>query len=132
MFGWFSRKKEVIDPNPQLTEELHRASERNQKIVTELVQAKTALSSLNAEKDALQSKIREQNEADLLLVSMRITQRILAGEKKEALTSDLYAQQQLMAMSGQYQNPYGSFGQSSGLGLHSLFGAMAGWGGSPN
>jgi hypothetical protein len=129
MFGWFSKKKEApIGPNEELTNELHNVRTSNLRLSADLQQANTAMAGLRAERDSLQAKVREQNEADLLLVSMRITQRVLAGEKKEALTSDLYAQQQLMAMSGQYQNPYGG-PNAYGAGLSALFGgALDPWG----
>jgi hypothetical protein len=119
MFGWF-KKKETPSPSQELVDQLHEANTRNLRLSVDLQQANTAIAGLKTERDSLQAKVREQNEADLLLVSMRIQQRILAGEKKEALRGDIALQQQLMAMS-QSQNPW-----NGGLGNAGLMGAIFG------
>lgn len=81
---------------------------------------------LAKENSDLKAKIRKQTEADLLLVSMQIQQRILAGEKIETSSGlqSLYAQQQALAANyspyGSYMSQLGSLGQTLGLG--NLFG----------
>ena len=73
------------------------------------------------ERDAANGKLREQTDADLLLVSARITQTILAGKKPEA--SDVSEQQRLLAQRQaltpiQYysSSPYQGLMQQLGLG----------------
>ena len=76
---------------------------------------------LAAEIAPLKAKIRKQNEADLLLVSMQIQKRILDGEKLEtsATLQGLYAQQQAMSNYypyASYQSPLSGLGQALGIG----------------
>jgi hypothetical protein len=119
MFGWFSKKKEApIEPNAELTNELHNVRTSNLRLSADLQQANTAMAGLRAERDSLHAKVREQNEADLLLVSMQIQQKILGGEKKENLAGEVALQQRLVAQQSAMQNlnPYhgGLFGSPLG------------------
>lgn len=68
----------------------------------------------------LKGKLREQNDADLLLVSARIAVAVLKGHKPEA--SDLAMQQQLLAHSSYYAQMQGANYRSSTGGLLSALG----------
>lgn len=79
-----------------------------------------ALQDKSAELDKVLAKVREQNDADLLLVSMQIVQRVVAGEKKETSPQlrALYSQQSALQNSpyASYANQLGSVGMLGGLG----------------
>lgn len=74
----------------------------------------------------MKKKLREQTDADLLMVSARIAITILKGEKPAssdlALQQSLIAQQQAMRPVVEWSSPYLSGGLLQGLGLGSLFG----------
>lgn len=83
-----------------------------------------ALQKLRAELSEAQQKVRAQNEADLLLVSMQIIQRITAGEKKETSSGLQSLLMQQQALQSAY--PIGAY--NMGMGAGSYLG-LAGLGG---
>lgn len=80
-----------------------------------------------AKKAELEKKLRKQNDADLLLVSMQIQKRIVDGERRETspVLAQLYAQQQSLSSNYNYgyQQQYGGHAQDY-LGLGFLGGAF--------
>lgn len=85
--------KQVLSQNNQLRQDLDSARSSYYKVSKKLSKTET--------------KLREQNEADLLLVSERIHQRILKGEKVKPTDQDIALQKQLYAQHLAYQqSPY--------------------------
>lgn len=84
----------------------------------------TTIKNLRNELDALKAKLREQTDADLLLVSARIAVTILRGQKPAA--SDMALQQNLLAQQAALASPYnqspGYAGLLQGLGRGGIFG----------
>jgi hypothetical protein len=73
--------------------------------------------------EAVRTKLREQTEADILLVSMRIQHRILSGEKPTKDDPDVMRQQMLSNQLDQMRNMSNVCGQS---GIYSPLGAFLG------
>ena len=82
------------------------------------------INSAETDRAALRSKLREQNDADLLLVSVKIGMDIVKGEKPK--DSDLLLQNSLLQQrqAGLSGSPYSAFGLGSSG--QSLFGAIFG------
>jgi len=126
MFKWLRDAKRL----PQVEAELEATKER---LRTEASHAQTAdriantaaadLEKVRAELDKVRAQTRKQNEADLLLLSLQIVQRITAGDKKEtsAQLNSMLAQQAAL-MQNVYPYGLGQYGASGGGALGSLLG----------
>lgn len=116
MFKWIRDAKRL----PQVERELAQAKEAEQRTNRIYHAIQLDLQTAKAKLAELQGKIRKQNEADLLLISMQIVQRIAAGEKKESPQLQSLIAQQAAAMQNVY--PYG--GNPLGM-LGGIFGGAA-------
>lgn len=124
MFKVFKDAKRVREMEAKLAEaEAVKAQAENgaYKAAQDVEQARKALSAANTELAQLRAKVREQNEADLLFVSMQITKRLLGGEKKESPQVQMLINQQA-ALQNAY--PYGAYSQGYGLGLGGVLGGI--------
>lgn len=116
MFKWIRDAKRL----PQVERQLAQALSGEQDAKRVLYAVQQQLSSANLKLAEMEGKIRKQNEADLLLVSMQIVQRIAAGEKKESSPLQSLIAQQASAMQNVY--PQGM----AGIGLlGNVFGGAA-------
>lgn len=130
MFKWLKDAKRV----PELLRALEVLRTEHDRLHYDIKMLRLGLESANestrnerSRADELEKKVRKQNEADLLLVSLQIVQRITAGEKKEtpALQS-LLNQQSVLSSYYQQQGPYSRPGDIlAGLGLGGIFGPFA-------
>src|SRR5882672_7464782 len=119
MFKWIKDATRL----PQVERQLAQALSGEQNAQRILYAVQQQLSSANLKIAELEGKIRKQNEADLLLLSMQIVQRITAGEKKESPPLQSLLAQQATAMQNVY--PHGLY---PGLGaLGNVFGGAAGF-----
>lgn len=124
MFKWFKDAKRV----PELERALGVLRDEHDRLHKDITMLRSGLENANEttikerlRADELERKVRKQNEADLLLVSLQIVQRITAGEKKETSTQ-LGSLLQQQAMLQQQYGPYSSGNLLAGIGLGSLFG----------
>lgn len=110
-----------------LTVERENLKQRLEALSTDYRQSEAAKNGFRAELEAAKTKLREQNDADLMLVSARIVLDTLKGKKPEQ--NDLMLQSNLLrqqAALGSVNYGYGSGLQALGLGLGGIFGAVAG------
>jgi hypothetical protein len=108
MFGFFRNGRRVAELERKAASwehEFHVAKQTEQNAVRALQQANAAAAQARDELAKLKTNLREQNEADLLLVSQRIAKRIMDGEKKEALAQDLALQGNLLSQQQALGNP---------------------------
>jgi conjugal transfer/entry exclusion protein len=116
MFKWIRDAKRL----PQVERQLDQALSGEQNAQRVLYAVQQQLSSANLKLAELEGKIRKQNEADLLLLSMQIVNRLTAGEKKDSPQLQSLIAQQAAAMQNVY--PQGM----SGIGLlGNVFGGAA-------
>lgn len=124
MFKWIKDAKRV----PQLEDQLSmtkldvvHANKTAAVALKEADDARNELAKRDDEIDKLKRELRKQNDADLLLVSMQIVQRITAGEKKDTSPQlrALYDQQSALQNSpyASYASQLGGYGALGGLGL---------------
>lgn len=101
MFKWIKDAKKL----PQAIREREAAEAREHEANRIAATAQQNLSVERAKVADLEAKIRKQTEADLLLISMQIVNRIAAGEKKDTPVMTGLLQQQAAMMQNVY--PYG-------------------------
>jgi len=116
MFKWIRDAKRL----PQVERQLAQAQSGEQEAQRVLYAVQQQLSSANLKLAELEGKIRKQNEADLLLLSMQIVNRLTAGEKKDSPQLQSLIAQQAAAMQNVY--PHGVYGLGA---LGSLCGGAA-------
>lgn len=109
MFGKKAREAQRTIESQR--EVLSQQENRIRDIQREVYELKKQLEDIRPERDKLKTKVRDQTEADLLMVSMKIIEEVKKGTKKEdpALVSLQQDQARLRAMGAQ----------------------LAGWGSSP-
>jgi len=126
MFKWMKDARRLPEVERQLSEANVAAMEANARArnaEAASMAAQEALSKANAEAAELKKKVRDQNEADLLLVSLQIVKRITDGEKRETSPGlQTLLDQQAALRSSPYQS-YSGYGNMLGsLGLGGLLG----------
>ena len=125
--NWFKRKEtppqpiavsqEVLD----LRASLNAATQCAANQVVEIESLKKRFQEKETECAELRSKLRDQTEAELVLVSLKIVHGAIAGKTRAEL-SPLYQQQALLQQQAAQYNPYNSFLSFGGGSLGSLLG----------
>lgn len=116
MFKWLRDARRL----PQVEKDLDAALQRVSHLEYTTIKAQGEAAAANKELGELKAKLRQQNEADLLFVSMQITKRLMEGEKRDS--SDLQSLLSQQARLAQNVYPQGAY--NSGLlgGLGNIFG----------
>ena len=116
MFKWLKDAKKLQQAERERDEAIQRA--RNADRAAE--QANQHLASVTKQLAEAEKKIRQQNEADLLLVSMQLVNRLTAGEKKDSPAVQSLLQQQAALAQNVY--PQGAYNMGVLGGLGNIFG----------
>ena len=97
--GVFKRGYKMF--NEKLKDRIEELEKENERLKSQVSLLQNENITEKYKTKALETKIRQQNEADLLFESVKIIKKLVEGEKQENLTSGLnrqrYLQQQLSA-----------------------------------
>ena len=118
MFKWIRDAKKL----PQAIRDREAAERREHEANRIATDAQQNLQVELARIADLEAKVRKQNEADLLMVSMQIVNRLVAGEEKDSPAMVNLLAQQAAAMQNIYPYGTGIAGMAAlgGLGLSAL------------
>jgi len=112
MTNWWTRRQQakrdavMQAARDEVREELLAKNRELQTLTASLYESRTHLTATIAERDRFRSQVREQTEADLVVVSLRIIATAVAGERDMALEQrQTFLQRQLQGMTN---TPYGS------------------------
>ena len=125
--NWFKRKETPPQPTVvsqevlDLRASLNAATQCAANQVVEIEQLKKRLQEEETERAQLKSKLRDQTEADLVLVSLKIVYGAIAGKTRAEL-SPLNQQQALLQQQAAQYEPYNGFFGFGGGSLGSLLG----------
>lgn len=121
MFGNAKRLSEMTRKNDALVAELQQAKAERNHMATELEKALHARNAMESRLNELTAKVREQTDADLLKVSLKIILDTI--RQGNALPGDLALQQALRSQQRSLSNTFINNSYSVGLGgLASMLG----------
>lgn len=121
MFKWLKDARKLPQVERERDDAIHRAknADRSAEMANE------HLAAVTKQLAEAQKKIRQQNEADLLLVSMQLVNRLTAGEKKDSPAVQSLLQQQAALAQNIY--PQGAYNTGVLGGLGNIFGPYPNW-----
>lgn len=107
MFGTRKLRREIVvlmDENERLRKEIREAKYESDKhvkycnqLADELQSATIKLETATKKLDGVEIKLRKQNEADLMLESVKIIASLLKGKKEKDVTKSVESQKQFLA-----------------------------------